>query len=168
MRKYLVGLLIVTGLCLTVVGFSGGVAADTLTGTVTFSFTLATHQVLTITGVTPVTFGTVDPGVATPGSNSITVNVRSNKTYNLGYQAGAKFTEVAPGINEIPISRMGWALGGGGSGAFTNVATTLVTNHAKTTGVGDDFVYTYTLTADWADVPGSYEGSVTYVVSPGT
>jgi hypothetical protein len=168
MRKHLAGLLVVAGIGFMVLGFSGGAAADTLTGSVTFSFTLATHQVLTITGATPVTFGTVDPSAAANGSNSITANVKSNRTYNFGYQAGAKFTEVAPGSNEIPISRMSWALSGGGSGAFSGSATTLVTNQDKTTGAGDDYVYTYTLTADWADVPGAYEGSVTYVVSPGT
>lgn len=167
MRKHLASLLVVAGLGLMTLGFSSGAAADT-TGEVTFGFTLASHQVLTITGATPVTFGTVYPDTAAAGSNSITVKVKSNKTYNLGYEAGAKFTEVAPGSNEIPISRLEWTLSGGGSAAFSDEATILVTNHAKTTGLGDDYVYTYTLTADWVDVPGEYEGSVTYVVSPGT
>jgi len=166
-RKSFAGLMLVVGLILAAVGFSAGAGAAT-TGSVSFTFTLLTHQELTIaySSGSAVSFGNVDPEVPTVAANYVTINVKSNKPYDLRYNAPGDFTS---GTSTIPITRMDWGTAGTGPWtAFTSSQTTVVTNHAKSTGLGDNFNYYYRLTCQYEDDPtgGAYTGTVEYEVIP--
>lgn len=125
MRKHLAVGLVVAGLCLIAVGFSG-VARAATTGSVTVTFTLNTHQELTVSGG-PIAFGNVEPDATTGPSSTVTVWVKSNTAYNLGYQPDAVFNRTGGGT--MTIDHLAWTkVTGDGpvSGTFNNAGDSIV------------------------------------------
>jgi hypothetical protein len=156
--KRLAPVLVVAGLALAFYGFSGGVAAAT-TGNAVVTFTILSHQTLTIAGAT-VAFGNVTPDIATSPA-TVAVTVKSNVAYNLTYTAPVSFTETPSGTKVVPIGRLTY-----GGTAFLSGTNPLETAHARTTGTGVIHSYNYVLTVLFDDDTGSYTGTITYTVSP--
>jgi hypothetical protein len=158
-RKRLAIALVVAGLALAFYGFSGSVSAALLDH-VDVTFTIQSHQTLTIAG-TPVAFGTVTPDLATDPAKVVEVTVKSNVAYNLTYTAPANFTQ-DPAGSTVPIGRLTYAVGS----PFLSGVNELEHNHARTTGTGVKHSYDYVLTVLYDDDPGAYAGIITYTVSP--
>ncbi len=169
MRKHWALALIVVGLVLTAAGFAGAAAAS-VENSVTFGFTLATHETLTVhydgdPTDKMVTFADPIPGVTKPGDETVTLTVQSNHGYTLRYLPGAAFTDSSSNTT-IPIARMSYhgSKGTAPDGAFSPDGATLDSNHGKTS--GETYTYSYSVTLDWLDDPGTYTGTVVYQVTP--
>jgi hypothetical protein len=156
--KRLAVVLVVAGLALAFYGFSGSVSAAT-TGNAIVTFTIPTHQTLTITGA-PVNFSSVTLDVPT-AAQTVVVTVKSNVPYTLTYTAPDEFTSGSTST-VVPIGRLTY-----GGTSFESGTKTLVTAPARTTGAGDIYNYSYVLTVLFDDAdPGSFTGTVIYTVSP--
>ncbi len=161
--------LVLAGLGLVATGFSVGASAAT--GSANVTFTILSHQTLTIsgdfTGNPPaIEFGDVRPEQPTTAKN-VTVQVKSNIAYNLNYTAGSAGHPgyFSDGVaNTVPVGRLTYN-DGSGPVAFATSGS-LASNVPRTTGQGHSYSYAYVLTVLFDDEVASYNGSITYEVTP--